>query len=241
MSVGRRCCGLVSWTANKTFWFCFWLGMLVPLAIIGVFIAFTVTLYNIPVDNRNIQDIPNGVLFREGNRVTWKEPFIYEAKVYVSTRQRVSDNETQFFEKAELVWRSGHQSIEDKFPHFRGKATVSLPESLSVITDSVHRGLYAHIFIQEAWDVPSQDPNLGDPLLIHSVQPIVWWEPQEIDDTFRFISSHGHPHPSSSRKSNADYQLVAAQSASWGMTMEPNAVKMANTGGCKGNKWLAND
>ncbi|KAJ2386182.1 hypothetical protein GGI23_006552, partial [Coemansia sp. RSA 2559] len=142
---------------------------------------------------------------------------------------------------AELVWRSGHQSIDDKFPHFRGKATVSLPKSLSVITDSVHRGLYAHMFIQEASNVPSQNPDLEDPLLIHSVQPIVWWEPQEIDDTFRFISGHGHPHPSSNRKSNADYQLVAAQSASWGMSLESNAVKMVNAVGCKGNRWLAND
>ncbi|KAJ2214085.1 hypothetical protein EV179_003329 [Coemansia sp. RSA 487] len=199
-------------------------------------------MYNVPVDNSGYANEPDGLSFRTGHRLRWQDPFIYEAKVYVSTKQFVPSNETQFFEKAELVWRSGQQSIESKFPHFRGKATVQLPKSLSLITESVHRGLYAHIFVQEASDVESQNPNLNDPLLIHSVQPVVWWEPQEMDDMYRFISSHGHPHPSSNRKSNADYQLVSARSVSWGMTMEPNVARMVYMGGgCRGNKWLTYD
>ncbi|KAJ1770748.1 hypothetical protein EV179_003601 [Coemansia sp. RSA 487] len=161
-----------------------------------------------PTNNLGYTRRPDGLPFKAGYRLTWEDPFIYEAKMYVSTKQFVPSNGTQFFEKAKLVWRSGQQSIENKFPHFRGKATVQLPKWLSPNTEFVHCGIYAHIFVQEASDVESQNPNLDDPLLIHSMQPVVWWEPQE-DNMFQPIGSHGHPRPSSDRKSNADYQLMS--------------------------------
>ncbi|KAJ2088590.1 hypothetical protein IW140_003933 [Coemansia sp. RSA 1813] len=204
------------------------------LATIGKAVLFSIALYKAPTNNL-------GSPFRAEYRLTWQDPFIYEAKMYVSTEQFVPSNETQFFEKAELVWRSGQQSIENKFPHFRGKATVQLPKSLSLDTDSAQHDLYAHIFVQEASDVESQNPNLDDPLLIHSMQPVVWWKPQK-NNTFQPSSSHGYPYPPGDQKSNADHQLVSARSVSWGMTMEPNAVRMISIGGgCRGNKWLTND
>ncbi|KAJ2677664.1 hypothetical protein GGH99_005784, partial [Coemansia sp. RSA 1285] len=71
--------------------------------------------------------------------------------------------------------------------------------------------------------------------------PVVWWEPPEEDGVFRFVSSHGHPVPLDSRKSNSDYQLVAKRSVSWGMMVTSNAVLMTSAMGCKGNRWLEND
>ncbi|KAJ2661433.1 hypothetical protein IWW48_002416 [Coemansia sp. RSA 1200] len=185
--------------------------------------------------------VPGAPVDTKSFNFMWQRPFTYEAKVYVSTKQYVPHSESRFFDKAVMVWRSGPQTLDNKIPHLHARVAVPLPESLARITESVHNGLYAHIFVQGAFSTTQQNPDLEDPLLIHSVMPVVWWEPPEEDGVFRFVSSHGHPVPLYSRNSNSDYQLVAKRSVSWGMTVSSNAVLMTTLVGCKEKRWLEND
>ncbi|KAI9502814.1 hypothetical protein BX070DRAFT_152953 [Coemansia spiralis] len=151
--------------------------------------------------------------------IAWQEPFLYEAKVYASTRERIPSNATRFFESAELLWASGPQSLANRKPYLCGKATVSLPESLMIITDSVHRGVYAHVFIQKT-NSQLKHPDMNDPHIVHSVEPLVWWEPPAKMDDESSSSNSAYLSYRNTDKSNFNYQLVASKSVSWAIVMD---------------------
>ncbi|KAJ1996786.1 hypothetical protein GGI04_005647, partial [Coemansia thaxteri] len=106
-------------------------------------------------------DLPESLLHS-----SWQAPFAYEAKVYASLDQHISNNSASFFERAQLLWHIEPQNIENTYPVFRRKVSADIPQSLRLGADS-NQTLYAHVFMQRAGQF-TPHPNMSDPLLVSS-------------------------------------------------------------------------
>ncbi|KAI8318886.1 hypothetical protein GQ54DRAFT_299775 [Martensiomyces pterosporus] len=101
-------------------------------------------------------------------RRSWREPFKYDIKVYMSQSANVTThNATAFFESAQLLWHVQPQSLEEKYPKHRTKVNVKIPESMFDEADTRFRQLYAHVFIQRS-DQFTPHPNISDPHLVRT-------------------------------------------------------------------------
>ncbi|KAJ2005725.1 hypothetical protein H4R26_001810, partial [Coemansia thaxteri] len=147
---------------------------------------------------------------------SWQAPFAYEAKVYASLDQQISNNSASFFERAQLLWHIEQQSVENTYPVFRRKVSVDIPHSLRLGADS-NQTLYAHVFMQQVGQF-TPHPNMSDPLLVSSKAVLVHWRGRSSD--------------SSSSKAHATYdlkikaELLSAGSVSWVTSFEQRAYAL---------------
>ncbi|KAJ1900933.1 ferroxidase fet3 [Kickxella alabastrina] len=144
--------------------------------------------------------------------LSWQEPFNYEAAVYASTQKTIpQQNQAQFFDNSQLLWRVDSQNLENRYPTLRSRrVSVNIPTS--VRTDrSRSRALYVHIFAQQAGKLAEQ-PDLTDPYMVHSVSELVSWESQFSTNKLSLTTIQVVSTDSS--------HLVAAPSVSWAMSVE---------------------
>ncbi|KAJ1935112.1 hypothetical protein GGF37_006119, partial [Kickxella alabastrina] len=143
--------------------------------------------------------------------LSWQEPFNYEAAVYASTQKIISQqNQAQFFNNSQLLWRVDSQNLENRYPTLRSRVSVNIPTS--VRTDrSRSRALYVHIFAQQAGKLAKQ-PDLADSYMVHSVSELVSWKSQ--------LSTNMPSLTTIQVVSTGSSQLVAAPSVSWAMSAE---------------------
>ncbi|KAJ1992074.1 hypothetical protein GGI25_004339 [Coemansia spiralis] len=115
--------------------------------------------------------------------MAWEQPFMYEAKVYISQLDSVPDDDGEFFDKAQMVWHIGPQNLENRYPLFRNSFTVNIPSSLYTTKPSRYsfthvKPLFMFIFIQRVGQF-TPHPNLKDPYILVGMVPIIEWRPQE--------------------------------------------------------------
>ncbi|KAJ1736249.1 Cleft lip and palate associated transmembrane protein 1 [Coemansia biformis] len=109
------------------------------------------------------------------HRLAWREPFEYEASVYVSPLDSFLDD--GFFNSSTLVWRLGPQSSSQQRPHFDIRLRVSIPEPMRTANVTA---LYAFLFVQKA-GLLAPHPDLRDPLIAYARAELVSARPRRID------------------------------------------------------------
>ncbi|KAJ2704584.1 hypothetical protein FB645_003150 [Coemansia sp. IMI 203386] len=145
-------------------------------------------------------------------RLAWKEPFEYEVKVYATTESYLKENKTRFFENAELLWHIPSQSLENRYPKFKKKITVNVPDT--VLDDkAMSTSLYAHVFMQKAGQL-SPYPNTTDPYLVYLKSELVWWVDPQVEREWTEEYSTGIP-----------YKLMAATTLPWATVLENNRYR----------------
>ncbi|KAJ2782002.1 hypothetical protein GGI15_003050 [Coemansia interrupta] len=149
--------------------------------------------------------------------LSWQEPSQYEVFVYTSTLSTIPNNATSFFDKAQLLWRTDSQTLENRYPQFQKSVSVTIPE-LVRNDRSKTRSLFLHVFAQTT----SKDrviPDTSDPYLAYSVTPLVRW-----DSSFgASLTSAFSKGPSSKPIFGGESKLVVSKSVSWAMSLENHA------------------
>ncbi|KAJ2768807.1 Cleft lip and palate associated transmembrane protein 1 [Coemansia nantahalensis] len=116
--------------------------------------------------------VPPGTL---SQGLAWREPFEYEASVYVSPLD--SFLEAEFFNASALVWSLEPQSLAQRRPHFDMHLQVSIPEPMRTTNAT---SLYAFLFVQKAGQ-STPHPNLRDPRLAYARAELVQARPRRVD------------------------------------------------------------
>ncbi|KAJ2725361.1 hypothetical protein GGI07_001369 [Coemansia sp. Benny D115] len=99
-------------------------------------------------------------------RMTWRSPFVYEMAVYASTYRSFYDDQSHFFDKAQLLATVKNNNLDHPMRRFRAKATIDkrlLAQNTTV---------YLHLFMQRAHQM-NPHPKMTDPFLVHSLAPII--------------------------------------------------------------------
>ncbi|KAJ2394707.1 hypothetical protein GGI05_001913, partial [Coemansia sp. RSA 2603] len=145
--------------------------------------------------------------------LSWQEPSQYSAFIYASTVATVPNNATAFFEKAQLLWRTDSQSLENRYPQLQKSVSVTIPE-LVRNDRSKTRSLFLHIFAQTI-DKNITVPDTSDPYLVHSATPLVNWQSP-------FGASIANTPSKGSLQSmfGNGNTLVYSKSVSWAMSIE---------------------
>ncbi|KAJ1811379.1 hypothetical protein LPJ75_004117, partial [Coemansia sp. RSA 2598] len=111
-------------------------------------------------------------------RLSWQEPFDYEVKVYANHYKYIAQNETDFFESAQLLWHIPSLSLADKYPRLKHKTALKIPEEV-ISNRNTSNSLYAYIFIQRA-DKFTPHPDLNDLDLVSLSFCIAWWQNPQV-------------------------------------------------------------
>ncbi|KAJ1827482.1 hypothetical protein LPJ56_001640 [Coemansia sp. RSA 2599] len=111
-------------------------------------------------------------------RLSWQEPFDYEVKIYANHYEYIGQNETDFFEGAQLLWHIPLLSLADKYPQLKHKTTMKIPRKV-IRNKRFKKRLYAHVFVQRVGKF-TPHPDITDPDLFVLRYSIAWWQnPQE--------------------------------------------------------------
>ncbi|KAJ1723439.1 hypothetical protein LPJ61_005824, partial [Coemansia biformis] len=154
-------CISLSRAANLAVWAAIVLAVAVPLALVGD-ILFSSLAAPYFVHYASVLGLRSDATCR----LSWKEPFEYEARVYASTQRNVLNGSADFFDTAQLLWHVKPVSIGERYPLHRTTAKVTLPREFMASHNS-SLGMYAHLFVQRAGQF-SPHPNTSDPLLAYS-------------------------------------------------------------------------
>ncbi|KAJ2862241.1 hypothetical protein FB639_005414, partial [Coemansia asiatica] len=121
-------------------------------------------------------------------------------------------NTTEFFENAQLLWHIPPQSLENRYPQFKTKATVKIPDSV-VHDKTMTEALYAHVFMQKAGRLFPY-PNTTDPLMVYQRSELVWWVDPQLGREWTERFTTGIPH-----------KLMVATAVPWATTLENNRFR----------------
>ncbi|KAJ1828122.1 hypothetical protein LPJ56_001288, partial [Coemansia sp. RSA 2599] len=136
---------------------------------------FKATLWSASLDSSGTQPTRTG---SQIYRLSWQEPFDYEVKIYANHYKYIAQNETDFFESAQLLWHIPSLSLADKYPQLKHKTTMKIPKKV-IRNKRFKNSLYAHIFIQRVGKF-TPHPDIADPELVNLRTGIAWWQnPQE--------------------------------------------------------------
>ncbi|KAI9502073.1 hypothetical protein GGI25_004677 [Coemansia spiralis] len=184
----------------------FWLGALL-ISGLGIFGLISLHKYlNSAPPSLSRVDTKNHALFV----LSWQPTDEYQFKVYTSPlAQATRTNQKKFFETAKEVWATDFTIDDDRYPKFRTKVPVEVPDTGK---------LYAHIFAQRK-DQFTPHPNLTDPFLVQSTQGLVWSKPiykpmWSSNPVVRYV-----PEPTAS-------ELVTRKGVSWAVVLEDHHYTM---------------
>ncbi|ORX66735.1 hypothetical protein DL89DRAFT_259866 [Linderina pennispora] len=119
---------------------------------VQTFMVFYFPTTNVPY----LHPVPPANETAEPISLAWKEPFEYEAKVYVNNKSCDSDSLETFFQNATEVWHIEPQSLANRYPVFEKRLSLNL-------TDTGHKSMC--VFIQKAGQF-TPHPNISDPHLL---------------------------------------------------------------------------
>ncbi|KAJ2783223.1 Cleft lip and palate associated transmembrane protein 1 [Coemansia javaensis] len=122
-----------------------------------------------------IKPLPPPQPGRVVHRLAWREPFEYEASMYVSSLDTfVHDG---FFNSSALVWRLDPQSLAQRRPRFDTHMRISVPQAMRTANASA---LYAFLFVQQAGRA-APHPDLRDPLVAFARAQLIAARPRRIN------------------------------------------------------------
>ncbi|KAJ2617864.1 Cleft lip and palate associated transmembrane protein 1 [Coemansia sp. RSA 1365] len=110
------------------------------------------------------------------HRLAWREPFEYEASMYVSEMESFI-NMTKFFNSSTCVWQLGPQNLSQKRPRFASHIEIDIP---STLRETNSTSLYMFLFVRKAGQ-SSPHPNIGDPLMAYARAQLISIRPRKIN------------------------------------------------------------
>ncbi|KAJ2709995.1 Cleft lip and palate transmembrane protein 1 like protein [Coemansia spiralis] len=162
--------------------------------------------------------VPPGTLKHE---LAWREPFEYEARVYVSPLD--SFTERNFFDVSTLVWTLEPQSLAQRHPHFDMRLQVSVPEPMRTANIT---SLYAFLFVQKAGQA-TPHPDLRDRFAAYARAELVSARPRRIDRKHSLVDGKGANSQAEASEALGDYSAGpwvphGKTRLSWEMVLEDN-------------------
>ncbi|KAJ2798315.1 hypothetical protein H4R20_004865, partial [Coemansia guatemalensis] len=127
--------------------------------------------------------LPAGKLVHQ---LAWREPFEYEASMYVSQLESFIDT-PEFFNSSSRVWHLGPQSLSQKRPRYTSHLEVDIPSALRAANST---SLYMFLFVQKAGQL-SPHPNISDPLMAYARAQLISIRPRKIDRKHSLIDGKG--------------------------------------------------
>ncbi|KAJ1963706.1 Cleft lip and palate associated transmembrane protein 1 [Dipsacomyces acuminosporus] len=121
------------------------------------------------------------------HRMSWREPFEYEASVYMSELDTFFPNTDEFFSNSQLVWRVGPQSLSQRHARFDTHLSIRLPETFRKTNGT---SLYAFLFIQKAGQ-SDPHPDLYDPNTVFARTQLTSIRPHVFDRKHALLGSKG--------------------------------------------------
>ncbi|ORX66793.1 hypothetical protein DL89DRAFT_286020 [Linderina pennispora] len=136
----------------------------------------------------------------------WKEPFHYEAKVYINNKSYDSSRPETFFQNATEVWHVEPQSLVNRYPFFEKHLTLNLAD-----TDDK----FICVFIQKAGQFTPY-PNISDPQLRVSKNQFAYtrWDTTCDEENLKGAGSR--------RRCTSQLGLMVYTRAIWDIHLEDN-------------------
>ncbi|KAJ2084446.1 hypothetical protein H4R24_000076 [Coemansia sp. RSA 988] len=120
------------------------------------------------------------------HRLAWREPFEYEASMYVSEMESFIDT-PKFFNSSSRVWHLDPQNLSQKRPRYSSRLEIDIPSALRTTNST---SLYIFLFVQKAGQ-SSPHPNTSDPLMAYARAQLINIRPRKINREHSLIDGKG--------------------------------------------------